>query len=190
MVIMMIDELLQQEAYLSYKFLIDHTVFDENHPGCGLTIDRTSRDDMATIAASGFMLSGLVIGVERGWDTYETNKQRAYATLKNFSDYMPNFLGMFVHYADPKTGRRFKKCEYSTIDTALFLNGMLTVDTYFKDDKIHELVSNIYERIDWNIFTYKHRGHLQFRMAYNDIAGGDYLNRNQRGWIHHWSMLA
>ena len=84
MVIIMIDKLLQQEAYLSYKFLIDHTVFDEHHPGCGLTIDRTSRDDMATIAASGFMLSGLVIGVERGWDTYETNLHRAYITLNNF----------------------------------------------------------------------------------------------------------
>ena len=190
MVMNMIDELLQQEAYLSYKFLMDHTVFEEGHPGCGLTLDRTSKDDMATIAASGFMLSGLVIGVERGWDTYETNLQRAYVTLKNFNENIANFLGIFVHYADPRTGKRYKKCEYSTIDTAIFLNGMLTVDTYFKEDKIHELVKSIYERIDWNIFTYKRRGHLQFRMAYNDITGGDYLEENQHGWIYHWSMLA
>ena len=31
----MIDKLLQEEAYLSYKILIDNTNFEENHPGAG-----------------------------------------------------------------------------------------------------------------------------------------------------------
>lgn len=186
----MTDKLLQQEAYLSYKFLIDSTNFDEEHPGSGLTLDRSSKKDMATIAASGFMLAGLVIGVERGWDSYETNEQRAYITLKNFWENVPHFLGMFVHYADPITGERYKKCEFSIIDTVIFLNGLCTVDAYFKNERIHDLAIKIFERIDWNIFTYKHRGHLQFRMAYNDIVGGDYLEKGERGWIYHWSMLA
>lgn len=185
-----IDDILQQEAYLCYKFLIDSTIFDENHPGCGLTLDRSSRTNLASVASSGFMLSALVIGVERGYDSYEINYQRALVTLKNFYKKVPQYEGMFVHFVDTTTGMRFRKCEYSTIDTVLFLNGVLTIDAYFQTTEIHDLVMKIYNRVNWNKFTFERNGHLQFRMAYNDIKGGDYLDKGDSGWIHHWSMMA
>lgn len=186
----MIDDLLKKEAYLCYKFLIEHTIFEEGHPGFGLTIDRTSKKNMASIASSGFMLSALVIGVERGYDSYETNLFRAKYTLKNFAENIPHYMGMFAHYINSDNGNHYKKCEYSTIDTTLFLNGMITADSYFDDEDIHNYTKKIFERIEWEKFTFIHDGHLQFRMAYNDIVGGDYLENNNIGWIYHWNMYA
>ena len=73
---------------------------------------------------------------------------------------------MFVHYCNFETGERYKTCEYSTIDTTLFINGMMTVDSYFDDEVIHVYAKKIYERINWNKFVFKRRGRYVFRMAY------------------------
>lgn len=186
----MADQILQQEAYDSYRFLIDHTNFKEGSKGYGLTLDRSNNPNSASIAGSGFMLSGLVIGVERKWDSYETNLKRAQLTLQNFYHHIPHFEGMFVHYCNFETGERYKTCEYSTIDTTLFINGMMTVDSYFDDEVIHVYAKKIYERINWNKFVFKRRGRYVFRMAYNDIVGGDYVGKQKPGWIYHWSMMA
>jgi len=186
----MINNILIKEAKDSYNFLIDHTNFEDNSPGYGLTLDRTSNKDAASVAGSGFMLSGLVIGVVRNWDDYQTNLKRAQLTLQNFYHKIPHFEGMFAHYLDYSTGKRYKKCEYSTIDTAIFINGMLTVDSFFDDSLIKEYTKKIYQRINWNKFIFEHHGRFVFRMAYNDICGGDYLRDNEQGWIHHWSMFA
>ncbi|HHZ18077.1 MAG TPA: hypothetical protein GX390_02195 [Acholeplasmataceae bacterium] len=186
----MVDDILQREAYDCYRFLLDHTNFDENSSGCGLTRDRATNPNKVTIAGSGFMLSALVIGVENGWDARETNRRRVLLTVRNFWENIPHFHGFFAHYLEYDTGKRYKKCEYSTIDTALFLNGMLVADSYFACPEIHEYVEKIFHRVDWNQFVYRYNGRLVFRMAYNDIRGGDYLRKTQAGWIFRWSMMA
>lgn len=186
----MIDDILKQEAYDSYRFLIDHTNFDETSTGYGLTLDRSSKSGVASVAGSGFMLSGLVIGVLEKWDDYETNLKRAKLTLKNYYNNIPHFEGMLVHYCEILTGKRYKKSEYSTIDTILFVNGMLTVDSFFDDEEVHQYTTKIFERIEWNHFIFERNNKKVFRMAYNDIRGGDYLKETEEGWIYHWSMFA
>lgn len=186
----MIDQILSKESYESYRFLIDHTNFIPNSFGYGLTLDRQSNLDKASIASSGFMLTSLVIGVVQKWDSYEVNLKRAQATLKNFYENIPHFFGMFVHYVDFHTGKRYKKSEFSTIDTMLFINGMLVVDCFFDDAIIHEYSSKIFLRINWKKFIFKKNGRYLFRMAYNDLIKGDYLPDGQLGWIHQWDMMA
>lgn len=186
----MFDDVLRQEAYDSYRFLIDHTNFEEGSPGYGLTYDRSSHRNEATIAGSGFMLTGLVIGVVQKWDSYETNLRRAKLTLKNFYENIPQKYGLFVHYVEYNTGLRYKTSEYSTIDTTILVNGMLTVDSFFDDDEIHYYTKKIYERIDWKKMIFERHNRKVLRMAYNDILGGAYLKKGQLGWIHHWSMAA
>src|SRR5665213_79224 len=51
-------------------------------------------------------------------------------------------------------GERAWKCELSTIDTALFIMGVLSAASYFKDGnkdetEIMELSSQLYSRVDW-----------------------------------------
>jgi len=186
----MVDEILTREARDCYRFLLDNTNFDENSAGCGLTRDRASNPVKTSIAGAGFMLSALAIGVENGWDDKETNRRRALATVRNIWENIPHFHGFFAHYLEYETGKRYKKCEYSTIDTVLFLNGLIVADSYFSCPEISRYAEKIFDRVDWKKFVYKHNNRHVFRMAYNDIRGGDYLRKTQEGWIFRWSMMA
>src|SRR5690606_41036495 len=79
---------------------------------------RFSRDWSSDVCSSDlFMLSALAIGVENGWDDKETNRRRALAAVRNIWENIPHFHGFFAHYLECETGKRYKKCEYSTIDT-------------------------------------------------------------------------
>lgn len=187
---MTVDIVLKEEAHSCYRFLIENTNFKDGSPGYGLTLDRSSNPIKASIAGSGFMLSALAIGVVNGWDDYQTNLLRARNAFKNIYHNIPHYMGMFSHYLEFESGRRYKKSEYSTIDTAIFVNGMLTADHFFQDSIISEYAQKILERIDWEHFIFEFKGRKVFRMAYNDIMGGDYLKETEFGWIHHWSMYA
>lgn len=186
----MVDRTLVNESLACYRFLIEHSNFKDNSPGYGLTLDRKSNKIMASIAGSGFMLSALVIGVVNHWDDYATNLERARKTLENFYRNIPHYHGFFVHYLEFETGKRYKKCEYSTIDTTIFVNGMLAVDNFFRDEVISQYAKLIFDRIDWEHFIFEMNGRKVFRMAYNDIIGGDYLRAKEEGWIHYWNMFA
>jgi len=186
----MVDRILNAEAHSCYRFLIDNTNFEEGSPGYGLTLDRSSNPVMASIAGSGFMLSALAVGAANGWDNHRTNLLRARNTLINFYNHFPHYHGMFAHYLEFATGKRYKKTEYSTIDTMIFVNGMLTVDRYFQDELVSEYARKIFNRINWEHFITEIKGRKVFRMAYNDIVGGDYLEKEASGWIHHWNMYA
>ena len=51
---------------------------------------------------------------------------------------------------DKETGERKWESEFSSIDTALLLGGVLTAKQYFRDDQeIYDLASKIYERVDF-----------------------------------------
>jgi hypothetical protein len=182
--------LLKDEAYRCFVYLMDHTNFDESSKGYGLTLDRHSNKNMASISASGFMLTALVIGSERGWMNKEDAKKRALLTIKNFYLNIPHYEGLLIHFANFKDGTRYKACEYSTADTMLFVNGMLTADAYFNDVEIHDYSMKLFNRINFPSFTKIYNDKLVFKMAYNDIKDGDYRHGNSDGWIYQWHMYA
>jgi len=65
---------------------------------------------VASIAAVGFQLSALPIGVERGWITRDEGLQRAHMVLTSLLDRRDNRkFGVFLHYPDPNTRRSFAR---------------------------------------------------------------------------------
>ena len=42
-------------------------------------------------------------------------------------DNVDHYKGFFAHFIDIKRGKRHNNCEYSTIDTAILINGALPV---------------------------------------------------------------
>ena len=57
--------------------------------------------------------------------------------------------GFYYHFLDMSTGRRWRKCELSSIDTTLLVCGALTARQYFNDAEIQDLATKIYARVDW-----------------------------------------
>ncbi len=185
------DNILELEAKACFKFFWDghNTNLEENSKGYGLVLDRTNKKDRSSMASVGFSLSAYVIGVERGYITFDQGLQRVIGTLKTLLNHVPHYKGFLVHFVHYATAKRYMKSEYSTIDTALVLNGALTADSYFQNDEIHQYVKELTERVDWNHFVFSLNGKSTFRMAYNPDNDGSYANGNA-GFIHYWNMPA
>lgn len=170
------------------KFFQDFTNFKPNTIQ-GLTVDHTGNLQLSSIASTGYFLSSLVIGVAQGYLPKALAIQQAITTLTTLVHHVPHFHGFFYHFLNIETAERHKKSEYSTIDSALAFNGVITVDQYFQDPTIHHLAEAILNRIDWNILIHQRQKKTHFYMAYNPDADGDYVN-GKPGFIHHWSMFA
>jgi beta-glucosidase len=135
--------------------------WERTNPKNGLTLDRAPADgsprdpkhrshNIASIAATGFALSGYCIAADRGWITKEQAKERTRNTLDFFANRSFHNNGWFYHFVDYETGERRWNSEISSIDTALLLGGVLTTKQCFADDKqIGELADKIYRRVDF-----------------------------------------
>jgi len=104
---------------------------------------------MSSIAATGFGLTSLCIGDQRGYGKSPEIVERVRKTLRFLANDLPNEHGFFFHFIHMETGKRWEKCELSSIDSSLLLCGVLTARQYFADQEIKDLATKIYERIDW-----------------------------------------
>ncbi len=109
-----------------------------------------SHFQVASIASTGFALSGLCIAADRNWTTKSQAKERTRKTLDFFANRAFNKNGWFYHWMDSKTGERRWQSEISSIDSALLLGGVLSTRQCFADDaEIVRLATKIYERVDF-----------------------------------------
>lgn len=136
--------------------------WETTNPQNGLVQDRFPTPAFASVAAVGFGLTAYPIGVVRGYITREQARQRVLATLRFFyaapqgsaGQGMTGYKGFFYHFLDMQSGARFETVELSTIDTALFVAGVLFCQSYFDgadaaEVEIRDLADRIYRRIDW-----------------------------------------
>ena len=67
---------------------LQHTAFDyfwnEANPANGLVKDRSTPGSVCSIASTGFGLSAIAIGIDHGWITRETGRDRVLTTLATF----------------------------------------------------------------------------------------------------------
>lgn len=159
----------------------DESLLDEIQNGCFqyfwkevgdpamLAKDKTS-DTICSIAAVGFQLSSLPIGVERGWITREQGQQRALAILTSLRDRRDNKkYGIYFHFVDKDTGGLpdFSKTKYpyelraSTVDHALFQAGAMTAASYFGGD-VAKIADEIIEDANWQAYQNDEDGYLNF----------------------------
>ncbi|CZT35675.1 glucoamylase family protein [Rhizobium sp. 9140] len=131
------------------------------HPETGLVADSSQEGSPASIAATGFGLSALPVGVERDWLSREDAAQRALTTLRFLRDseqsrdtLATGYKGLYYHFLDMKTGRRAWRSEISLIDSALLIAGAITVGTYFSENtpaekEIRDIADMVYARANW-----------------------------------------
>ncbi len=137
--------------------------WNEANPANGLIKDRDTPGSVSSIASTGFGLSALCIGVDRGWLDRAAVRSRVLTTLDTFwsgpqgtaVDGMIGYKGLFYHWLDMNTARRTWNSELSTIDTALLMAGILDTKQYFsgldpEEVQIRALADSIWRRCDWN----------------------------------------
>jgi hypothetical protein len=107
---------------------------------------------VSSIASTGFGLTALCIGDQRGYQPHSAIVSRAQVTLS----FLANTLqplgknGFFYHFVDMTTGARAFNSEVSSIDTAILLCGVLTCRQYFPDATIQNLATQIYSNVNFN----------------------------------------
>jgi hypothetical protein len=144
------DHLLDQLERACFQFF-----WEEVNPNTGLVKDRSQAAgpdsrNVASIAATGFGLTALCIADHRGWQDPKLIRERTLNTLRFVESRVPQAHGFFCHFLNLQNGERVLQSEVSSIDTAIFICGVLTCRSYFGDSEIHSLANRIYERIDWN----------------------------------------
>jgi hypothetical protein len=113
-------------------------------------VERENNRDTASIASTGFGLTGLCIAAEHGWAPKAAARDQVLKTLRFFRDKAPREHGWFYHFMAASTGERRWKCELSSIDTALLLAGVLNARQFFKEEKeIASAADEIYGRVDF-----------------------------------------
>lgn len=184
-----VDQLFLAELKGSVEFFLDYTNRDPNSPGYGLAVDASKKPNVASIAAVGFALTAWVIGAERGYLERAAALALARGTLRTLLQNVPHYRGFFAHFLHMDTAQRVKLCEYSTIDTALCLNGVITAAAYFPDAEVQALAQALLARVDWAHFVEERAGRTLLRMAYNPDHKGDYVS-GQPGFVGWWDMAA
>jgi len=184
------QDLLLKELRGSVDFFLDYTNRNPDSPGFGLSVDSTKNPAAASIASTGFALTAWVIAAERGFLDRQAARQVTRGTLLTLLHHAAHQHGFFAHFLNLQTGQRWKKCEFSTIDTALCLNGVITAAAYFHQDaEIADLAAQLLERPDWRWPVFEQDGQTLFRMAYNPDPRGDYVH-GEPGFISQWDMAA
>jgi hypothetical protein len=145
------DDFLQEMEKRNFQYF-----WEQASPQTGLIRDRcnVAKNDnsiVASIAATGFGLTGICIAQQRSFIPFSDARDRVLATLRFLWKKMPTHRGFFYHFADINTGERVWDSEVSSVDTAILLCGLLTCRRHFEEhSEISLLAYEIFNRVDWS----------------------------------------
>jgi hypothetical protein len=131
------------------------------------TCDRDPRT-ISSIAATGFGLTALCIADKRSWLASGVAAKQVLIALQFHLNKMPHQHGFFYHFNHVHTGQPVGNSEISSIDTAILLCGVLTCRAYFQDEKICDLATQLYNRVDW---PWMLNGGDTFSMGWHTASG-------------------
>ncbi|MBK9119666.1 MAG: hypothetical protein IPM18_08710 [Phycisphaerales bacterium] len=141
----------------------------------GLVKDR-KLGPVSSIAAVGFQLSSLPIGVERKWITRAEGEERARTVLRSLLERDDNKrYGVYLHYPDLDTGglsRAGYEIAASTVDHALLMAGAIPAGVYFGGE-VRALVDRLIAETHWRAFSVGEGGLLSMGWKPADPAQMD-----------------
>ncbi|HSS95944.1 MAG TPA: glucoamylase family protein [Terriglobales bacterium] len=130
--------------------------WDQANPKTGLVKDRCNvrvendTNVVGSIASTGFGLTALCIGANRGYIQKPAAQERVLSTLRSLWGKLPNHRGFFYHWANIATGERVWDAEVSSVDTAILLCGVITCREYFSNAaEVQALADDIFDRVEW-----------------------------------------
>jgi hypothetical protein len=173
------------DAFLDYiqQANFDYFWYSAN-PTNGLIPDRmlnsTTPSD-CSIAAVGFGLTAIGIGVDHGWITRTQAVARVLTTLSTFlngpqgtnSSGIIGYQGWFYHFLDYNAATRSSGTELSSIDTTLLLAGILYAKQYFNctnadETSIRTMADAIFNGVNW---TFMAQGTDEVAMGWQPTTG-------------------
>jgi hypothetical protein len=150
------DEFLDLLERRSFQYFWEYA-----DPTTGLVRETATQPAMSSIAAVGFGLTLMCPAVERGWVSHEEAYTRVLTILDSFYDdgdsgdmVVSGTHGLFYHFVDVHDGtpKLLDVDGVSTIDSALLMAGVLSVNQCFTEAEITTRATAIYEKAEWDWF--------------------------------------
>lgn len=145
---------------------------------------------VSSIAAVGFQLASLPIGVERGWVSRRAAETRAVTVLRALVPRSDNKkFGVYIHFPDLDTGG-MSHAGYetlaSTVDHALFMAGAIVAAEYF-GGATARLTDRVIAETNWQAYATGPEGFLSMGWKPQDID-----NMAGAGEFHtfHWHLAS
>src|SRR5262245_37461637 len=121
------DQILDNVQLAAFQYM-----WTEANPANGMIRDRMS-GQYCSIAAVGFGLSSICVGIDHGWITRAQGAARVQTTLNTFwtlpqgtaTSGTIGYKGFFYHFLHLSDGLRDGTSELTDIDTALLMAGVL-----------------------------------------------------------------
>ncbi|MDD4991624.1 MAG: glucoamylase family protein [Paludibacter sp.] len=151
------DSLLTLVQKQTFKFFWDYA-----HPTSGLARERNGSGDIVTFGGSGFGIMTIPVAIERGFITRAQGLERM-NKIVNFLQLSTTdkFHGAFPHWMNGTTGKVIpfgtKDNGADLVETAFFMQGLLTVQSYFKNGNADEKamcskIETLWENVEWSWF--------------------------------------
>jgi hypothetical protein len=159
------------------------------HPVSGLARERLNSGETVTFGGSGFGIMGIPVAIERGFITRADGLSRMNKII-NFLNLSTTdkFHGAFPHWMNGTTG---KVIPFSTqddgadlVETSFFMQGLLTVQSYFKNGNADEKamcanIETLWENVEWTWFQQNGQQKLFWHWSPNY---GWAINMQISGW--------
>jgi len=132
------------------------------HPVSGLARERLNSGETVTSGGSGFGIMGIPVAIERGFITRAQGLERM-NKIVNFLNLSSTdkFHGAFPHWLNGTTGKvqpfTTKDNGADLVETAFLMQGLLTVQSYFKNGNADEKamcanIQTLWENVEWTWF--------------------------------------
>ena len=151
------DSLLTLVQKQTFKFFWDY-----GHPVSGMARERLNSDDIVTFGGSGFGIMTIPVAIERGFITRSQGLERMNKIVNFLSlSTTDKFHGAFPHWMNGTTGKVIpfgtKDNGADLVETAFFIQGLLTVQSYFKNGNSAEKamcanIETLWENVEWTWF--------------------------------------
>lgn len=193
------------DAFLNYVQQADFDYFwYEANPANGLIPDRTASGSACSIAAEGFGITAIGIGIDHGWITRDEGAARVQTALSTFlqgpqgtnATAIIGYNGWFYHFIDMNTATRSPNSELSSIDTTWLLAGILYAKQYFNgtntvETGVRNMANAIFARVNW---TWMAQGTDAMAMGWLPDSGfttfGNWVGYNEGMMIYLMGMGA
>lgn len=146
------DELLTMVQQYTFRYFWDFA-----HPVSGLARERNTTS-IVTSGGSGFGIMAILVGIERGFITYEQGVERL-LKIVNFLDGADRFHGVWAHWMNGATGEVVPFSQYDDggdlVETAFLMQGLLTVRECIAGDTpdeiaLREKITELWETTEWS----------------------------------------
>lgn len=147
------EELLTLVQEQTFKYFWEHA-----HPVSGLARERLNSGETVTSGGSGFGIMTIPVAIERDFITREEGAERMAQIVDFLVNKAERFHGAFSHWLDGTTGKAIafssKDDGGDLVETALLMEGLLTVQQYFNlnnatEKSIRDGIQTLWEEVEW-----------------------------------------